>query len=103
MATSHLGFQVSDYVFRSENTTFLSQHDLESDVQQQITELGLQLCIIPSRDGFADFVRFFQQVGEQRCGRLRGVPGAVGAEETDERKSAIKLHRVHSGPILDAL
>jgi hypothetical protein len=103
MPPFHFGFELCDDVFCAERPAFFRQNDLKSDVQQQITQLGLQVLIITGHHGVTYFMRFFEQVGQQRAWSLGGVPGTVVPQKTNEREGAIKLHRVHGAPILLAL
>jgi hypothetical protein len=79
MATPHFGFQLSDDLLCIESPAFFSQNDLERDIQQKITKLGLKLGIVTGGDCVADLVGFFQQVGDQGLRSLRGVPRTIGA------------------------
>src|SRR5690606_26639199 len=41
-----------------------------------------------------DFVGLFEQVGDQGLRRLRGIPGAVRAQEADQREGAVESGRL---------
>ena len=86
----HLGFDRLRYVFRSERSRLLTEHDLEGDVQQQIAEFGLDLIGIVSGECLVQLQRLLDEVGAQGGAGLHAIPRAPFSEISDELDDAPK-------------
>src|SRR2546422_9927608 len=97
MPPPHLLFQCARHRRSVELATFLPDHDLKREVQQQVAQLVAQLGGLAVRERLIELQRFFDQVGAQRLARLGVVPGTTRAEIADEREGAGKGNIVGPG------
>src|SRR5437879_8043120 len=88
MPPPHFRFEGARHGLRVEFAPFLSDYDLEREVQQQIAQLVAQLGGLAVLEGLIELQRFFDQVRAQRLARLGMVPGTTRAQIADERERA---------------
>ena len=77
MPPPHFRFEGARHGLRVEFAPFLSDHDLERQVQQQIAQLVAQLRGLAVLECLIELQRFFDQIRAQRLARLGVVPGAA--------------------------
>jgi hypothetical protein len=75
MTPPHLGFELLRHLPAGELPALLPNDELEGQVEQQITQLSLDLPDLAFPQGVVKLERLFHQVGPQRLPGLRPVPG----------------------------
>src|SRR5690554_5047179 len=93
----HLGLQPGGDGLGVERAALFGEHDLEGEVEEEVAEFAGQGVVVLFGDGVRDLVGLFEQVGEQGRRCLRGVPGAVGAQEPDEVERAVEARPAGGG------
>ena len=74
-----LGGDGLDHVAEIEGALLLGHASVESDLEQQVAELVLEVVKIAARDGVGHLVGFLERIRRDRPEVLFEVPGAAGA------------------------
>ncbi len=77
MAADHLRDQTARHRGKIEPVFLLRDHDLEREVEQEVSQLVHGGAIVACLQRVRDFVGFLDQVGKERARSLLAVPGTT--------------------------
>ena len=90
VAPPHLRFDRPSDIFGAEVAGFLADHNLESEMEHQVTQLVPDFGQIASGNRLVQLEDLFYQIGAERFPGLGGIPGAAFSEIPDQFDHASK-------------
>ncbi len=93
VARDHLRLQAPVDRVGVHRAVLFRNHDLEGEVQEEVAQLALELVGVSVPDGVHDLVGLLQEVGNERLGRLLGVPGTLGPKMTHQGQGPVECAR----------
>ncbi len=88
VAPPHLLFESPGHVLGPEPAALFCNDDLESQVEEEITEFSLDMGNVTRADGLVELESFFDEIGPEGFRCLRHVPRTTGSQVTDKREGA---------------